>query len=84
MFNSACCRVDPEYELHEQQYQAIKKEILGEEEDEEEEGEGSERPSGSEESSEEEEGGCLELATFGYLMHFFRLSGFLGWPFKAF
>jgi pre-mRNA-splicing factor CWC22 len=59
--------VDPEYELHEQQYQAIKKEILG---DEEEEGgggsggSGSEGGSGDSEDSSDEEGE-LERAACG-------------------
>lgn len=46
-------KLDPEYEQHEAEYAAIKREILGEESEDE---EGSEGSSGSEESDEEDEG----------------------------
>uniref|UniRef100_A0A061QW61 Pre-mRNA-splicing factor CWC22 n=1 Tax=Tetraselmis sp. GSL018 TaxID=582737 RepID=A0A061QW61_9CHLO len=45
-------KVDPEYQQHEQEYEAIKKEILGEDEDEE---DGSEGEEGSDEDSSDEE-----------------------------
>ena len=58
---------DPDFAQHEEEYQAIKREILGDEEEESEEEEGSERERGEGEgSSEEEESSEDDEATGGW------------------